>query len=92
MYFVGMICSMFGVRLSFLYEPTLLGMAISFGIVIVAALNLIIDFNTIQQAAEHGAPKYYEWYSAFGLMVTLVWLYVEIIRLLAMFASYSRDE
>ena len=92
MYFVGMICSLFGIRLSFLYEPSLLGIGISMVIVIVAALNLILDFNTIQQAAEHGAPKYYEWYSAFGLMVTLVWLYVEILRLLAMFAQNSREE
>jgi len=61
-------------------------------IVVVAALNLIIDFASIQQAAEQGAPKYYEWYTAFGLMVTIVWLYIEILRLLAMIAMYSREE
>ena len=54
--------------------------------------NTNIDFAAIQQAAQSGAPKYYEWYSAFGLMVTLVWLYIEIVRLLAMIAMYTRDE
>ena len=92
MYMVAMVCSLFHIQLPFLYSPSPIGIAISVGIVIVAALNLIIDFAAIQQAAEHGAPKYYEWYSAFGLMVTLVWLYIEIIRLLAMIAMYTRDE
>ena len=92
MYTIAMICSLFGIRFSFLFQPTMLGLGISMVIVIVAALNLIIDFHSIQVAAESGAPKYFEWYSAFGLMVTLVWLYVEILRLLAMFAQYSRDE
>jgi uncharacterized YccA/Bax inhibitor family protein len=89
MYFIAMICGMFGVQLPFLHQPSLLGIGISVVIVIVAALNLIIDFNSIQQAAEHGAPKYFEWYSAFALMVTLVWLYMELIRLLAMIAQYT---
>jgi uncharacterized YccA/Bax inhibitor family protein len=92
MYVVAMVCSLFGIQLPFLHHPSPLGIAISVGIVIVAALNLIIDFAAIQQAAEQGAPKYYEWYSAFGLMVTLVWLYVEVLRLLSMIAMYSRDE
>jgi uncharacterized YccA/Bax inhibitor family protein len=92
MYIIAMICSLFGIQFSFLYQPSMLGIGISMVIVLVAALNLIIDFHSIQLAAEHGAPKYFEWYSAFGLMVTLVWLYVEILRLLAMFAQYSRDK
>ena len=49
----------------------------------VAALNLVLDFDFIEQGAERGAPKYMEWYGAFGLLVTLVWLYLEILRLLA---------
>jgi uncharacterized YccA/Bax inhibitor family protein len=52
-------------------------------VVIVAALNLILDFSVIEEGAYRGAPKYMEWYSAFGLMVTLVWLYLEILRLLS---------
>ncbi|WP_373649303.1 MULTISPECIES: Bax inhibitor-1/YccA family protein [unclassified Schlesneria] len=92
MYLAAMVLSMFGIRMSFLYQPTMLGIGISAVIVIVAALNLIIDFAAIQQAAEQGAPKYYEWYSAFGLMVTIVWLYIEILRLLAMLAASSRND
>ena len=91
MYFVAIILSFFGIQMPYLYTPSPIGIAISVGIVIVAALNLIIDFSAIQQAAEQGAPKYYEWYTAFGLMVTLVWLYIEILRLLAMVAMYSRE-
>jgi uncharacterized YccA/Bax inhibitor family protein len=52
-------------------------------VVILAALNLIGDFASIEAGAAQGAPKYMEWYSAFGLLVTLVWLYLEILRLLA---------
>lgn len=92
MYFVAMICSFFGIQMSFLYRPSPFSIAISVGIVIVAALNLIIDFSTIQQAAAQGAPKYYEWYTAFGLMVTLVWLYVEILRLLALIAGSKNND
>ena len=92
MYMVAMVCSLFGIRLPFLYQPTLLGIGMCAAIVVVAALNLILDFNSIQQAAQQGAPKYYEWYSAFGLMVTIVWLYIEVLRLLSLIAMYSRDE
>jgi|TARA_A100001234_G_scaffold48233_1_gene40402 uncharacterized YccA/Bax inhibitor family protein len=56
---------------------------ISLFIVVIASLNLVLDFDFIEEASENGAPKYMEWYSAFGLMVTLVWLYLEILRLLA---------
>jgi uncharacterized YccA/Bax inhibitor family protein len=56
-------------------------------VVAVAALNLVLDFNFIERSAEQGAPKYMEWYGAFGLMVTLVWLYLEILRLLSKLAS-----
>ena len=53
----------------------------------IAALNLIIDFDMIEQGAATGAPKFMEWYGAFGLLVTMVWLYVEILRLLSRFAG-----
>ena len=92
LYMIAIICSFFGVRLPFLYQPSLIGIGITLVIAIVAALNLIIDFASIQQAASSGAPKYFEWYSAFGLMVTLVWLYVEVLRLLSMISSYTRND
>lgn len=91
-YFIAIILSFFHIQMPFLFHPSPVGIAISLVIVIVAALNLIIDFASIEQAAQSGAPKYYEWYSAFGLMVTLVWLYIEIVRLLAMIAQYSKNE
>ena len=52
-------------------------------VVVIASLNLVLDFDFIEQGAEMGAPKYMEWYGAFGLLVTLIWLYIEILRLLA---------
>ena len=55
--------------------------------VAIAALNLVLDFDFIEEAAEKGAPKYMEWYGAFGLLVTLIWLYLEILRLLAKLSS-----
>jgi uncharacterized YccA/Bax inhibitor family protein len=60
-----------------------IGILFSVAVVIIAALNLILDFGMIEEGARNGLPKYMEWYSAFGLMVTLVWLYLEIIRLLS---------
>jgi uncharacterized YccA/Bax inhibitor family protein len=68
--------------MSILQSSTPLGIGISVVIVIVAALNLILDFDMIETGAKMGAPKYMEWYGAFGLMVTLIWLYLEILRLL----------
>ncbi|MNU01315.1 Bax inhibitor 1 like protein [compost metagenome] len=59
-------------------------------IVVVAALNLVLDFDFIEQGAARRAPKYMEWYGAFGLMVTLVWLYLEILRLLKNLQSSNR--
>ena len=61
----------------------MLSIDLSFGIVIIAALNLVIDFDFIEEGSENGAPKYMEWYGAFGLLVTLIWLYLELLRLLA---------
>ena len=56
-------------------------------VVIIASLNLVLDFDFIEQGAEIGAPKYMEWYAAFGLLITLIWLYIEILRLLAKLQS-----
>jgi len=83
-YVVNFFMQLFGLSgFSFLYSSTPLGIGISVVVVIIAALNLILDFDFIETAARMGSPKYMEWYGAFGLMVTLIWLYLEIIRLLS---------
>jgi uncharacterized YccA/Bax inhibitor family protein len=89
MYIVDLLLSFFGLRMPFIHETGLLGVGISLFIVVIAALNLVLDFDFIENAAKQGAPKYMEWYGAFGLMVTLIWLYMEILRLLA--KTRSRD-
>ncbi|MFN8306476.1 MAG: Bax inhibitor-1/YccA family protein [Ferruginibacter sp.] len=68
---------------SFLFQNSPLGIGFSVLVVALAALNLILDFDMIENGAEMGAPKYMEWYGAFGLLVTIVWLYLEILRLLS---------
>ena len=68
---------------SFLFQGSAMGIGFSVFVVALAAMNLIIDFDMIEKGAEMGAPKYMEWYGAFGLLVTIVWLYVEILRLLS---------
>ena len=83
-YLVNMFMGLFFRRqMSFLWDASPLGIGVSLFIVVIAALNLILDFDMIENAARMGAPKYMEWYGAFGLMVTLVWLYLEILRLLS---------
>ncbi|MRN54037.1 Bax inhibitor-1/YccA family membrane protein [Paenibacillus monticola] len=86
-YLLSFVLGMFGVTVPYLHDNSLIGIGISVVIVIVAALNLVLDFNFIETGAEQGAPKYMEWYGAFGLTVTLVWLYVEILRLLSKLRS-----
>ena len=86
-YLASFVMGMFGVRMPLLHDASPLGIALSAVIVVVAALNLVLDFDFIERGAEHGAPKYMEWYAAFGLMVTLVWLYLEILRLLSKIRS-----
>lgn len=67
----------------FIHESGVLGISFSLFVVVIAALNLVLDFDFIEQGVEQQCPKYMEWYAAFGLMLTLVWLYLEILRLLA---------
>ena len=86
-YLLTMLLRLFGVNVSFMYDSSLLSIGISIFIVAIAALNLILDFDMIEQGAQRGAPKFMEWYGAFGLLVTLVWLYLEILRLLSKLAS-----
>jgi len=82
-YFFSFIMGLFGMNMSFMYGGGTMGIVISLVIVAVAALNLVLDFDFIERGAQAGLPKYYEWYGAFGLMVTLIWLYLEILRLLS---------
>jgi uncharacterized YccA/Bax inhibitor family protein len=82
-YLVDMVLRMFGREVPLLNSSGPAGIAISVVIVIVAALNLILDFNFVETGVHAQAPKYMEWYGAFGIMVTLVWMYLEILRLLA---------
>ena len=86
-YFFSFILGMFGINLGFIHGNGILSIIISLVVVVVAAMNLVLDFDFIESGAEAGAPKYMEWYGAFGLIVTLVWLYIEFLRLLAKLSS-----
>ncbi|MNN13564.1 Bax inhibitor 1 like protein [compost metagenome] len=88
-YLLSFVLRLFGINMPYLHDSSWIGIGISVVIVIVAALNLVLDFDFIESGANQGAPKYMEWYGAFGLMVTLVWLYIEMLRLLA--KIWSRD-
>jgi uncharacterized YccA/Bax inhibitor family protein len=82
-YLVGFIMSFFGSGIPMIHGSGMVGIGFSLVVVGVAAMNLVLDFDFIEQGAAAGAPKYMEWYASFGLMVTLVWLYIEILRLLS---------
>ncbi len=86
-YLLAWILRMFNIDIAFLHEGSALGIIFSLVVVVIASLNLILDFDMIEQGAAAGAPKYMEWYCAFGLLVTIVWLYIEILRLLTKLAS-----
>jgi uncharacterized YccA/Bax inhibitor family protein len=86
-YLITMILGFFNIRFDFLSQGSLIGIGFSLVVVVIAALNLLLDFDMIEQGSAAGAPKYMEWYGAFGLMVTLVWLYLEILRLLSKISS-----
>ena len=87
LYLFSFLLNMFGVPVGYLHGNGWLAIGINAVIVVIAALNLVLDFDFIEQGAEAKAPKFMEWYAAFGLMVTLIWLYIEILRLLARIAS-----
>ncbi len=86
-YLATIVLGLFGVRIPFIHDSGLIGIGFSLFVVVVAALNLVLDFDFIESGVEHGAPKHMEWYGAFGLMVTLVWLYIEFLRLLSKLQS-----
>ena len=81
-YMASWILGFFGVHMPFIHEGGLIGIGFSLFVVTIAALNLVLDFDFIERGAEGNLPKYMEWFAAFGLMVTLVWLYIAILRLL----------
>jgi uncharacterized YccA/Bax inhibitor family protein len=85
-YLVVIMLNLFNVATPFYHSSSLLSIGISAVIVVVAALNLLLDFDFIEKGAKAGTPKYMEWYGAFGLLLTLVWLYLEILRLLSKIA------
>jgi len=91
MYLLSFVLGFFGVQMNFLHDSSPLSIGISIVIVVVAALNLVLDFDFIERGAAVRAPKYMEWYGAFGLLVTLVWLYLEILRLLSKLQGRSRS-
>lgn len=82
-YLVGFVMSFFGTSIPMIHGSGMVGIGFSLVVVGIAAMNLVLDFDFIEGGAAGGAPKYMEWYGAFGLMVTLVWLYLELLRLLA---------
>ena len=88
-YVVDMILGFFGVRIPFMEfgDNSMIGIVVNLFVVIIAALSLVLNFDQIETGEKMGAPKYMEWYSAFGLLVTLVWLYLEILRLLSRFSN-----
>jgi uncharacterized YccA/Bax inhibitor family protein len=89
-YLLGFILSFFGIHLS-IFGGGQIGILFSLAVVVIAALNLIIDFEFIKQSADSGnAPKYMEWYGAFGLLVTVVWLYISLLQLLSKLNGNNR--
>lgn len=86
-YLATIVLRLFGKDIPYIHGSGIIGIGFSLFVVVIAALNLVLDFDFIESGVEQGAPKYMEWYGAFGLMVTLVWLYVEFLRLLAKLQS-----
>ncbi len=84
LFYVGtLLLGVFGIQVPGVFGSGMIGIGFSLFVVVIAALNLVLDFDFVERGAQVGAPKYMEWYGAFGLMVTLVWLYLEILRLLS---------
>ncbi len=81
-YVATWILAMFGVAIPYIHQGGMIGIGFSVFVLVIAALNLVLDFDFIETGVQQGAPKYMEWYGAFGLLVTLVWLYIEFLRLL----------
>lgn len=88
-YLIDIVLGFFGINIPFMQfgDNSMIGIVVNLFVVVIAALSLVLNFDQIETGEKMGAPKYMEWYSAFGLLVTLVWLYLEILRLLSRFSS-----
>jgi uncharacterized YccA/Bax inhibitor family protein len=88
-YLVDIVLGFFGVNIPFMNfgDNSVIGIVINLFVVVIAALSLVLNFDQIETGEKMGAPKYMEWYGAFGLLVTLIWLYLEILRLLSRFSN-----
>lgn len=86
-YLVSMVLGMFGINVPFLHEGGMMGIGISVVIIGIASMNLLLDFDNFEKGEEYGAPAYMEWFYAMGLLVTLVWLYLEVLRLVSMLSG-----
>ncbi|HEV2355620.1 MAG TPA: Bax inhibitor-1/YccA family protein, partial [Puia sp.] len=88
-YVIDMVLGFFGINIPFMNfgDNSMIGIVVNLFVVVIAALSLVLNFDQIETGENMGAPKYMEWYGAFGLMVTLIWLYMEILRLLSRFNS-----
>jgi len=82
LYIVSIVMGAFGTQIPFIHQAGPIGIGFSLFVIVIASLNLVLDFDFIEKGAKYGAPKYMEWYGAFGLIMTLIWLYMEILRLL----------
>jgi uncharacterized YccA/Bax inhibitor family protein len=91
-YLVTMLLNLFGLHVPYIHGTGPIGIIFSLVVVGLAALNLLLDFDFIERASHMGAPRYMEWYGAFGLMVTMVWLYIEILNLLMKLQGRSSDD
>lgn len=89
-YLVSIVLGFFGIRIPYIHEAGPIGILFSLAVVAIAAMNLVLDFDFIERGAASGAPRFMEWYGAFGLLVTLVWLYIEILRLLSKIMGKGR--
>jgi uncharacterized YccA/Bax inhibitor family protein len=87
LYLTGFVLSFFSIQIPYIHGSGVIGIGFSLFVVVIAALNLVLDFDFIEQGVAHGAPKYMEWYGGFALLVTLIWLYLEILRLLSKLRS-----
>jgi uncharacterized YccA/Bax inhibitor family protein len=86
-YIISMVLRMFGIQIPFLHSGGMIGIGISLVIIGIASLNLLLDFDNFEKGEQYGAPTYMEWFSAMGLLITLIWLYLEVLRLVAMLSG-----
>lgn len=87
LYLISFIMSLFGAQMPFIHESGPIGIGFSVIVLAIGGLMLVSDFGFIQSSVNHGAPKKYEWYAAFGLLITLIWIYIEMVRLIVKLRS-----